>query len=1176
MKLKSIQIAGFKSFANKTNIDFQNGFTGIVGPNGSGKSNVIEAVRWALGEQSAKSLRGKKMKDVIFSGSKDQHPLNRAEVSLIFDNTSHFLESDYSEVKVTRKYYRSGESIYSINDHECLLRDIHNLFMDTGLGEGSLSIISQGNVDDILDDDVQKRRTIIETAAGVYHYKKQKNESEKKLEDTQLNLDRISDIIREIEKQMNPLKEQSEIASLYLSKNKYLNELKFNKFEFVLKNNSEEKSKIQNKLKEVQIEHGQLIKEIDNLNLNKEKLSQKINQLDIDKENLQSELLEKNKLLENLSSEKKLNEQRKKFDLQKQNDLQQQLDDLISNKNKLAGQLAKESDNQESLKKQLTNLENKLKTLKIEQLEKDVLFTEKEINKGRSKYVELMQKISDTRNDLRMNEKLSQQADSNSKLLFQELRQKKDQLNSINESINNIISKLKLLKENEVEASKKLEKYESLIKNDENRVETMRANWLDALRIFQEAKTERDGLASLLENHNNLYHGTRNLLKQKEHLSGIIGAVGDYLNVNNQYIKAIETALGAAIQQIIVENVSDARKAIAYLNKNKLGRVTLLPVNGITDRFVSDTILQKVRQIDGFIGIASDLVQIDDKYKQVKQHLLGGIIIADSLKSATQISNICNHRVKVVSLDGDVVNAGGSITGGKNQRQNDGLLTQKNNLINLKNQVQRMQEKLNSGEQNLKEIQFKLKDDQEKKRMVYQDSSEISSKLMLEKNNLSLQENEKNKIEREIKALNLKLGNRRDNEFEQPEDLKQQITKLQEQIDDNQSRNKSLTSNLELLKHDYNVELNSKNDLQQQIGIVKERLSNVNQICSNIKQQIDKNEINQTNSKNLIKKIKQKLAEISKVNHFDTHDIQIQINETENNFNQTKEILDTKRTELQQLDAKIGQEQNHLIENNEYLNQFKSQLTVVDHNLSRIKTKFDELNNSNQIYKKLDLNLNQLNNEIQNIQLQISELGPVNLGSIEAYQEIKERHEFMQHQMNDLLEAKNQLLTIMDKMDETVKVRFEQAYNKISASFSQVFRNIFGGGEAKLELSEPHHLLTTGIDILVKPPGKRYRNITLLSGGEKALTALALLFAIIEVKPVPFVILDEAESALDPANVDRFAKYIKNLKNETQFIVVTHRKETMIYADDLFGITMQDSGVSKLVSVDLINHKDRR
>ncbi|WP_429970945.1 chromosome segregation protein SMC [Fructilactobacillus sp. Tb1] len=1176
MKLKSIQIAGFKSFANKTNIDFQNGFTGIVGPNGSGKSNVIEAVRWALGEQSAKSLRGKKMKDVIFSGSKDRHPLNRAEVSLIFDNTSHFLDSEYSEVKITRTYYRNGDSIYSINDQECLLRDIHNLFMDTGLGEGSLSIISQGNVDDILDDDVQKRRAIIETAAGVYRYKKQKNESEKKLEDTQANLDRISDIIHEIEKQMNPLKEQSEIASLYLSKNKHLDELNFNKFSIDLKNGNAEAHEIQTSLTEAHQEQNRLTNEFNGLNTQKENTNKNINELDIAKERLQTKLLSENKLLENLSSEKKLSEQKEKFNSQKQTELQTQLEDLDSQKHDLTKQLEQESLKQTELSNELDELRAQIKNSKAIQLEKNVQDTETKIEQGRSNYVGLMQSISDARNDLRLTEKLSQQSDNNSKAIFQELNQNQKHLNELDSKrsvTKKNVAELKLQKQT---IDEKLATIDETVKDSETKADTMRNRWLDAMRIFQEAKTERDSLSSMLENHNNLYRGTRNLLKQKNNLTGIIGTVGDYIDVDSKYIQAIETALGGAIQQVIVANVTDARQAIKYLNQNKLGRVTFLPVNGINDRFVPENLLKNARKTPGFVAVAADLVKMKPEYQRVNQHLLGGTIIADSLKAATEISNTVNHRVKVVSLNGDVVNAGGSITGGKNQHQNEGLLSQKEKLITLTDQVKRMQEKLDFGEQNVKTAQNQLKQEQENKRIIYQDASDLTAKITLAQNNLELQTNERTKVDRAIKALKLKLGSSEDSEYNNPESLKQQIQKLQTEIDHNQNQNKSLASQLEDLKREYSSELNAVNNLKQQVGIIKERFNNVKQHCLDLKQQLNANEKQQVETKKSMDDVVQELAQINKIKQVDTVEIEAEISKIENDFSKTKNDFETQRANLQQLDDKISKNQQQMIQNSDKLHHFESQLAVVKQNLDRNQAKLVELENNNRKYETLSLDLTELNTEINNIKLEISNLGPVNIGAIDTYKEIKERYEFMQHQMDDLVEAKNQLLTIMNKMDETVKVRFENAYNQISKSFSKVFRNIFGGGEAKLELSDPHHLLTTGIDILVKPPGKRYRSINLLSGGEKALTALALLFAIIEVKPVPFVILDEAESALDPANVDRFARYIESLKQETQFIVVTHRKETMIYADNLFGITMQDSGISKLVSVDLSSNKNRR
>ncbi|WP_413627279.1 chromosome segregation protein SMC [Fructilactobacillus vespulae] len=1174
MKLKSIQISGFKSFADKTTIDFKNGFTGVVGPNGSGKSNVIEAVRWALGEQSAKNLRGKNMKDVIFSGSNNRHQLNRAQVSLIFNNSSHFLDSEYSEVKITRTYYRNGNSIYSINGNECLLRDVHNLFLDTGLGEGSLSIISQGNVDDVLDDDVQKRRSIIETAAGVYKYKQQKNDSEKKLADTQANLDRISDITNEIKKQITPLKEQSEKASLYLRQKKYLDQLSYTRYKTELEQKVKEQGILQNSFTEQQTLQKQDESLMDDLKNKRIEVVQKNEKLTATREKNQNKRLEKTKLLENITSEKELSLQKKSFNLEKQSELKQRLVIVAENKDNLQNNLDDTLKKRTKLNHKILELETKCKDSKLEAIEKELEKNKVSLTNTRNDYLDLRQELADKHNQVTLQEKLSQQTDSNLKSHYQ-------QLNILNQQLDDLKVKISAAKQSFDESYKQQNK---LIKDFQaldteynaksNKVDEMNSKWFDALRIFQEFKTEKSSLQSMIENHNTLYQGTKNLLKNRDQLSGILGTVGDLLKVESEYVLSIETTLASSIQNVVVENVSDARKAIKFLSSNSLGRVTFLPMNDVNSRSVAPSVLNNVKEMDGFIDVAANLVSFDSIYSKVIDHLLGNILIVDTIKNATAISNRIGHRVRIVTLTGEVINAGGSITGGKNHRQSEGILSQKERLVKLTDKVSKMQDKLDFGENNIKENQSELKTIQTQKDDLQQKINDYKAQVQINDNNLKMLLDNQVKLEREIKAQELQFKQNNPEIDDNQIDLKNEINKIEKQLADNQHNNQWLNEKIEELEQAALKEQNSLIKVKQELGIQKERFSNITNSLSDLESQ--KSSLT-SESKELEKQIDIITTELNKIEEVasvDAADVKKEVQEIEKQLDDSNSELQLIREQQDKLDKDIADKQQLLLNRSEKLHKLETESTLINQDISHDKAKINNLLEDDSNISMINLDFDKIVAEMGNTSKQINELGPVNIGAISDYQEIKERYEFMNHQMNDLIDSKNQLLETMNKMDETVKIRFEEAFKLISQSFTKVFQNIFGGGEAKLELSDPHHLLTTGIDILVKPPGKRYRSINLLSGGEKALTALALLFAVIEIKAIPFVILDEAESALDPANVDRFARYIVSLKDKNQFIVVTHRKETMVYADDLFGITMQNSGVSKLVSVNLSHNKE--
>ncbi|USS93888.1 chromosome segregation protein SMC [Fructilactobacillus ixorae] len=1170
MKLQSIQISGFKSFADRTVIECQDGLTGIVGPNGSGKSNVIEAIRWALGEQSAKQLRGHKMKDVIFSGSNDRRPLNRAEVSLVFDNADHYLPTDYSEVKITRRYYRNGDSTYLLNDQECLLREIQQLFLDTGLGEGSLSIISQGNVDDILAGDVEKRRAVIETAAGVYRYKKQKAESEKKLTETQANVDRVSDIAHELGKQLAPLQAQSETASRYLRQQQRLEQLRFTQLTRRAAHLQQTHQATQTQVTEQTTKHRQLTEQLAQLREQKQTLHRQLTTTQQAREQQQQQLLTDTKTLESATGEAKLRQQQLDFKRTQLQELERQRTDNQTQLQQLEQRVQTAQATVQTTTDQLNQLEQEIAdsdaTAKLKQVESE----EAALEAARSQYVTLMQQLTNQKNEVRMASRMSEQQRQAYQEKLRQQRQLATEQQRLEQALQAAQEQLTALKHQANAAQARQQRLQAQVDELANQQDQLQQAWYQQLRDFQTVKTERDSLQNMVAGHNNLYRGTRNLLKHQQDLTGVLGPVADLMQVDDQYLVAIETTLGGALQQVVMQTVAATRQAIHYLSQHQLGRVTFLPLDAINERFVSPSLLQVAREQPGLVGVAADLVTMPQNLTRVKNYLLGNVLVTTNLQQATQLSQKLRRRVKIVTLNGEVVNAGGSITGGKNQHEPNGILRQKHQLATLTSQAQTLQTKLKQQEAQLAVVKETGQAAQAKRDEAYQQESSHTAELKAQAERVSSLSAALTKQKREVAALELQLKHADDEADHPAATTPQQIQATEAEIAENQARVRELKQAIQQHKADQQRSQATLMAQQQRLSQIRERLKQARQQVQTETAQRDKATTAGTQLAKQVTQLQQELKQLQTVTEVDPEQLQARIKRQQRALAESKQ----QALELQAADEANERDltatQQALTTVQQDLQQAQLQASLQAQETAKLQRELGDLQTqSQQSLQVVDLDPEALEQELQTVQATITELGPVNVGAITAYEELKNRADFVNGQLDDLLAAKQQLLEIMNQMDQTVKQRFQQTFDQVATAFTAVFRHIFGGGEAKLKLADPHHLLTTGIDILVKPPGKRYRDLSLLSGGEKALTALALLFAILQVKPVPFVILDEAESALDPANVDRFARYMQKLKQHTQFIVITHRKETMIYADQLVGITMQDSGVSKLVSVNL-------
>ena len=977
MYLKSIKAIGFKSFCDPINIELTDKITGIVGPNGSGKSNVVDAVRWVLGEQSVKSLRGEgSMIDVIFTGSKSRKASNYASVSLIFDNKDRYLSLDVDEVIIKRTIYKSGENEYSINKQKCRLKDILELFTDTGASKESFNIISQGDIGNILSSKAEDRRIIFEDAANVLKYKKRKEEALKKLTITKDNIQRVEDIISEITNQLNPLKDQSIKAQKYI----------------------ENKKELEN------IEVALIIKDIDDYNYEYKK----------SKENIELLTDKISKILSSSSKEQALIEE---------------LKNKINTLN--------------------NNLYNNQKELATVSANVERLSGEKNLIKERSKY------------------------NSDNILLHDNILNLKEQLLNIQNEEENIKVKLDLLNKENSELSVSLEKYNKNINALTIDKEKIIIDLNKTIKKISELKNKKEVLENSIENNSKLPYGVRNVLNNIK-LTGINGVVGKLFETEEKYTLSLDTALGLASTYIVTDTFKEAKEAVDYLNNNNLGRATFYPLNVIKSRYIDKEILDKAKRHTDFIYVCNDLINYDPKYKNIFENLLGNVLVVKDLNIANEIAKVINNKYKIVTLDGNIVNIGGSITGGS-----------------IKNKDSILKEK------------YELED--------------VIKEINTTQNNLSIIENKINEI---------------DHEYANNEQLKKDI----------------------LIKIDINsASLNEINNKLKELDLTKESINNelrsnnntIKNILSNEEDEIIKKYYDEKNKQDRVKiEIENLFKNIEKEKEKLT-DLETNLKVDNKEYNNVQDELKKNEIKVSKLDIKLDNLLNILTE---------------DYSISYEKAKANYI---------LEEDVEVARKKVSKLKLEIKNLGDVNVSSIDEYKRIKERYDFLSSQKEDLLKASNMLLDIINQMDEIMKEKFLETFNQVQKEFSETFKELFNGGDARLELTNSKDLLSTGIDIIALPPGKKLQHISLLSGGEKTLTAIALLFSILKTRPVPFAILDEVEAALDEVNVDNFGKYLHKFKNNTQFIVITHKKKTMEYADVLYGITMQESGVSKLVSVKL-------
>ena len=1182
MYLKSIEVQGFKSFANKIVFDFHNGITGIVGPNGSGKSNVADAVRWVLGEQSAKQLRGAKMEDVIFAGTQNRKPVGFAYVAITLDNSDHALPVEYDEVTVSRRVYRSGESEYKINGHSCRLRDVTEMFYDTGIGKEGYSIIGQGQIDKILSGKPDERRELFDEAAGIVKFKRRKSAAIKKLENERSNLVRVNDILSELEKQVDPLKQQSEKAKEYLNYKTDLKKYDVNAFLLETDRIRKETAELNGRLKIVDDDLEDSKSEYDNtkseyeaaenqlndINAQIDENSQTVSALELENQKLQGEINVFTEQIKTFNANKQLHSERLlDIEKDKQNknnsvkELREQYNDLNTELSEYNDKLAAINDTAKALNAEIEGISGQIDNRQNSIY--DNLTEQSTIKAENQKFVTMLEQLEIKKSELTSHIIKGKSDESAQKQVIKSLTAELDNAVGKLEDINNSIE--------ESNTSVTQLKAEIAEKNSE----------LDKLtQNYHREKSRLESLINITERYDGYGNSIKKIMELKDSNPGILGVIADIVKVEKQYETAIETALGGTIQNIVTDKESTAKELIGYLKQNKLGRATFLPLNAIHARNTLEN--EACINEKGVIGVASNLVRVSFEYEGLAKYLLGRILVVDNIDNALLIAKKYKYTLRIVTLEGEQLNPGGSMTGGAFRNSsnllgrrreieelkqsvsntNKQITQEKAAVADLRNQVAKYREALDSYNKllrethirkntidvNLKQADLKLSeiiasygDDIKEQASIDSEILKISESRNQVSGNLNLLDNQNEAARKEIENLGKTLEAKKSEEAAVA--LKIENLKISHSSIDQKAS--FINENIERLCKELDNLEEEKTSIQEKIGETKELVS-----AKQADIELVKNSIEESERK--ITAIGEKLEDLRAAKE--------KVNASHKEFFKKREELNEKIILLEKDSMRLHNQYDRLEESYDSLVDYMWNEYELTYSYA-LELKSDELNNINDIRKQINI-----------LKAAIKKLGDVNVNAIEEYKSVSERYEFMKTQHDDMIEAEESLMKVIEELDEGMRAQFTAKFEEIKVEFDKVFKELFGGGRGTIELVEGEDILEAGILIISQPPGKKLQNMMQLSGGEKALTAIALLFAIQNLKPSPFCLLDEIEAALDDSNVGRYANYLHKLTKHTQFIVITHRRGTMSAADRLYGITMQEKGVSTLVSVDLIEN----
>ncbi|QAY65573.1 chromosome segregation protein SMC [Paenibacillus protaetiae] len=1181
MFLKRIELSGFKSFADRTEMEFVNGITAVVGPNGSGKSNISDGIRWVLGEQSAKSLRGGKMEDIIFAGSDARKAVNYGEVSLTLDNSDEALPLEFNEITVTRRVHRSGDSEYMINKQPCRLKDITELFMDTGIGKEAYSIIGQGRIEEILSTRSEDRRGIFEEASGIVKYKSRKREAQKKLDDTEQNLLRIHDLVTELEDQVGPLKEQSEKALHYKALRESLKSQEISMYvhniETVHTSWSEANQRLK-RLGEEQLALSAVVSKHDAL-LEKDRLL--LRELENELDRLHAEMLQLSEDYEKCEGHGEVLKERGRN--LEQNKLQ--LEESIASHDARIGELTKE---EAAIRSNAAMMELRLAELKAKLAEEEARLLGVAGGAGadavetlKNELLDTMSEMSRLRNELRYAEQQREATERRMERLSDEEARWKAQQEALNarkaeldERLEVTLQQLASARDAYVKESEKAKQLGGYV--DETAVSIRK--WEQKL---DSDSSRRDTMKEMQDALDGFMQGVREVLKasRRGQLSGVHGAVAELIRVPQRIETAVETALGGALQHIVMENEQTARTAISFLKQRQLGRATFLPLDVIKGRQLSEQDKRLAASVEGFVGVAAELVDCEPQYASIVGNLLGNVLLSETLEQANRIASKCQYRYRVVTLEGDVVNAGGSMTGGS-------LMKKGASLLGRQRQIEALDKEIKDAEMTLGQLKDKLSDLRKEQSIASQNIEELRAqgeRFRIEEQQVR---SELQQVTAEAKLLQeqhqLHSADRSTHLAEQAS-LQTTAAAAAERLEQLQIDEARLQQAIQLAEEQRKANESAKEELQGQLTDLKIAVAKTDQEKQSFEDQASRVRSDVQRTKQELAGYRSMLAQLEQdvERHGAESTRQIeQLNELKLLKQTCAEQTDLKRSERAQRLRGIEEGEGETKEQRISLRHVEEQMRQTEIAVNRLDVELDNLLRklSEEYGLSFELAKEQypvpedvaaVQGAVRDLKRQISALGDVNLGAIDEYERVKERFEYLSTQKDDLVEAKTTLYQVIREMDDEMSKRFKQTFEAIRTHFVVVFAKLFGGGRADLIMVEPDRVLDTGIDIVAQPPGKKLQNLQLLSGGERALTAIALLFAILQVKPVPFCVLDEVEAALDEANVSRFAQYLREFSELTQFIVVTHRKGTMEEADVLYGVTMEEGGVSKLVSVRL-------
>ena len=1183
MYLKNIEVHGFKSFAQKINFEFHNGITGIVGPNGSGKSNVGDAVRWVLGEQSAKQLRGGNMQDVIFSGTETRKPLSFASVAITLDNSDHKLPVEFNEVTVTRRLYRSGESEYLINGSACRLKDINEMFYDTGIGKEGYSIIGQGQIDKILSGKPEDRRELFDEAAGIVKYKRRKNTTIKKLEDEQQNLVRVTDILSELTKQLGPLERQSETARIYLAKRDSLRELDVNMFLLesrqtekdllVLREKNETASvQLEDTNREYQhtkVEYDRLEQELEELNRQMDELREKTQQNALQKQQLEGQINVLNEQIQaGLQSDTHFKNRLEivEEDLKQR---QQARSEVEEEKGSLHT-IVKEA------QKRLTDQEDRLHTV-----QEQISQCESAVEDGKNEIIEILNSRATTKGKAQRFDTLMEQvgirkAEVNQHILHlksEEAQQKtirakaQSEYDQITEEIHQIDQKSRQMDQQVHSLSEDLKKQTTQLEISQT--------------AYHREASRLESLRNITERYDGYGNSIRRVMEQKDRVSGIRGVVADLIQVNKEYEIAIETALGGSIQNIVTDNEQTAKRMIEYLKKNRFGRATFLPLNSINTRgeFSQKDALKEA----GVIGLASDLVTTEKEYTGLTRYLLGRVLVVDQIDHAIAIAKKYHHSLRMVTIEGESLSPGGSMTGG--------AFKNNSNLLGRRREIEELEGKVAAQKEEVSRLAASMEENRHNRNQLREQISQLQEQLRskyVAQNTAKMNLVQLNDKEQEIRDGYERIRLDQEQIRRQISEIKQDHDKIDEELKASRQDEKELETYIETRQKELEEWKNEESSVQRKLEDLRLEASttqqkesfateNLSRLISEIQGLVqEKQTILETlkqgnqemeNKRRSVEELKEAVSGFGGQEEADRQQLE--------NWQKEKDLKNTSH-------KAFFEKRDHL----------SGQISLLDKECFRLKSQMEKLeesreaqisymweeyeitpNNALQYQKEEYTDLKEMKKQITQLKDEIRKLGSVNVNAIEDYKNLQERHAFLSGQYEDLKKAEAQLENIIRELDEGMRQQFSEKFRDIQREFDKAFKELFGGGKGTLELEEDVDILEAGIKIISQPPGKKLQNMMQLSGGEKALTAIALLFAIQNLKPSPFCLLDEIEAALDDSNVGRFAGYLQKLTKNTQFIIITHRRGTMNAADRLYGITMQEKGVSTLVSVDLVENQ---